>query len=201
MPGGTVSDVIDDDARADDPARMIEPEVAECPPTRRTGRTWLRRVAVGIVVVLAAVALGFQVQVAKVQEQIDLAETDQRLAEIDEETAGYRLASVDARVRTAQQAEDEAQGTLDRSRAGMEAQGLQEASLGDVRVQMAQDVKDLRSAVERVGAQIAEQGRLQPAAGACLFDLLRALGRVDDAHDSGARSEACTTVAATPGPA
>ncbi len=201
MPGGTVSTAIEDDARAGDPTRAdgIEGDDAD-PSSDRGGRTWLRRLGLAVVLVLAAVAIGFQVQVARVQGQINEAETDQRRAERDELTAGFRLDSVDARARTAQQAEDEAQSTLDRSRADMEAKGLQEEKLGHVQAQTAQEVKDQRARVKNVRAQIAEQGRLQPAASACLFDLLRALGRVGSAHNSGPRSEACTTVAATPGP-
>lgn len=180
MPGGKVTNAIEDDARAE--------------------RTWLRRLGVASVLVLAAVAIGFGVHVTQVQDQVSQAETTQRLAELDAQRAGIRLDSVDARVRTARRIEDEAQAALDRSRAQMEAQGLQEELLGDAQAKTAKAVKDQRARVKTVKAQIAEQGRLQPAASACLFDLLRALGRIGDAHNSGSRSEACTTVAATPGP-
>jgi hypothetical protein len=189
------------DAPTTDPARpdATAGDAGAALPSRRSGRRWLRRMGLGLVLVLAAVALGFQLQVAEVRDQVDHAEAVQRRAERDERAAASRLTSVGARLSRAAEDEAAAQATLDRSRAGVQAAGLEEERLGEVRVETARRVKELRSAVRSVQAQIEEQGRLQPAAAACLFDLLRALGQVDDAN-TGPRSEACSSVTSSRGP-
>ena len=190
---------MDDDARAADPVRTTE-DGADTRPTgadpapARTGRRWPRRLAIGLALVLAAVAIGFQVQVAEVQDQVDRAETAQLQAELDQETARLRLESVGDRVEVAQTEETDAQGVLARSRDAMAAQGLQEELLGDVQVQTAHDVRVVRSQNRAVEKEIAAQQRLQPVAGACLFDLLRGLSRTGSSPDSGTRSDACTSV-------
>lgn len=190
---------MDDVASTDEPSRPTMPPASATTEPARPRRAG-RRIAIAVVLLLATVAVGFQVQVARVDEQADLAETDQRLAELDALVAGYRLDSVDARLRTAEAAEAKARRTLERSRQDLADRGLQEGLLDDVRLQTAGQVKELRRGVRSVERQIEEQGRLQPAAGACLFDLLRALGQVGGANHSGPRSQACATVAGTRGP-
>ncbi len=164
-------------------------------PAATTGWRWLRRLGVAAVVVLAVVAIGFQVQVSKVRDQVERAETARAQAESDEESAQIRLASVDARMELAEIGEAGAQGVLDQSRTDMAAQGIEEAALGDVQRQTARNVKDLRRQNATVAAAIAEQSRVQPAAGACVFDLLRSLGRVRGGNSGAAQSEPCKTVA------
>jgi type II secretory pathway component PulK len=203
MAGGTVSEAMDEGAPVPGSARVGSPSDGDDPtPTSaspRRGRRWLRRLGLLLVLVLVAAAIASQVQVAEVRNQVHRSEDAQRTAEGAEQRARSRLASVDARLRTASEGEAEAQRTLDRSRAEVQAQGLEEARLGGVQVETARRVKELRAAVRSVQGQIEEQGRVRPAAAACLFDLLRALGQVDDAH-TGPRSEACTAVAGSPGP-
>lgn len=168
-------------------------------PSRR--RFWLRRVGVALVVLLLLGLGGLQVQVARVRAQTEQAEGRQRNAELDEESARIRLESVGDRVRLARSQEDDAQEELDRARTDMTAKGFEEATLADVQATTAEKVIGLRAGVKKVGRDIAEQDRLQPAASACLFDMLRALGRVDTGARGGQASEACKTVAASPGPA
>lgn len=167
-----------------------EPDPA---PARRP-RRWLRRLGIGFVVVVALVPVGLQVQAARVRDQVNRAETTQRIAELDEESAQIRLDSVDARVRVAEDDEAEAQARLDGSRKAMTDKGFEESALPSIQVEKATEVKDLRAQVKAVAAAIAEQNRLQPAAAACVFDRLRDLA----APHSGATA-ACKTVARRPG--
>lgn len=164
-------------------------------------RVWLRRAGWTLLAVLLLVLSGLQIQAAKVRAQVDEAETAQRSAELDEQSARNRLASVGDRVRLAEADEAAAQAELDRARADMTAKGFEEPALPGIQVAKAKEVKDLRAGKKKVAADIAEQNRLQPAAAACLFDMLRALSRVDAGSTGGRASEACRTVAASPGPA
>ena len=214
MPGGPVSGAMDGVVPVDEAVPVDEVEAAdgpEIPPERsggdrsapaptRGGHRILRRIGIGLVALLAVVAIGFRVQVRHVDEQAADAEARQRSAQLDATRARERLDSVDARVRTAEAAELRARGTLARARTAVADQGLEEGALDDVRVETAGRVKELRRAVRSVQRQIEEQARLQPAAGACLFDLLRALGQVGGGNHGGPRSEACSTVAGTRGP-
>lgn len=202
MPGGPVSGAMDGVVHVDEPGTPPAPAADDGvgPPPTRGGHRVLRRVGIALVALLALVAIGFQVQVRQVDEQAADAEARQRSAQLDATRARERLDSVDARVRTAEAAELRARGTLARARADLTDQGLEEGALDDVRVETAGRVKELRRAVRSVQRQIEEQARLQPAAGACLFDLLRALGQVGGGNHGGPRSEACSTVAGTRGP-
>ena len=208
MPGGPVSGAMDGVVPVDEVVTTDVPGVPPEPsgddgsraaPTRG-GHRVLRRIGIALVALLAVVAIGFRVQVRHVDEQAADAEARQRSAQADATRARERLDSVDARVRTAEAAELRARDTLAQARSAVAAQGLAEGALDDVRVETAGRVKELRRAVRSVQRQIEEQARLQPAAGACLFDLLRALGQVGASDHSGQRSEACSTVAGTRGP-
>ncbi|MCU1369293.1 MAG: hypothetical protein JWO77_487 [Ilumatobacteraceae bacterium] len=179
-------------------AQPIEPGGAEVGPVTpvapRRERAWVRRIGVALVVLIAGAATALQVQAARVREEVAAAETTQRIAELDEETARIRLASVGDRVDLAERNQADAEGVLDGSREAMTAQGLEEATLHDAQVAKAGQVKDLRSQVKAVAAAIATQKRLQPAADACLFDLLRGLG-----SSSARDTEECRTVASLAG--
>jgi len=176
------------------------PDVGASPLPERK-RRWVRRVGVALLVLLLAGLSGLQIQAARVRAQAEEAETRRQTAEQDEETARIKLESVGDRVRLARSQEDAAQQELDRARTDMTAKGFEEASLASVQKATAEKVTGLRAGVKKVARDIAEQDRLQPAAGACLFDMLRALDRVDTGARSGRSSEACKTVAASPGPA
>lgn len=156
----------------------------------RRPRRWLRRLGVALVVIVALVAVGFQVQAARVRNQAADAETTQRIAELDQETAQIRLDSVGARRDLAERDEAAAQQVLDDSRAAMTEQGLEEPTLHDAQVAKAKEVKDLRAQGKAVRAAIAAQKRLQPAAGSCVFDLLRGLASSDAKN-----TDACRTAA------
>ncbi|MGN6694662.1 MAG: hypothetical protein ACTHN0_10845 [Aquihabitans sp.] len=208
-PGAPV-DLLDDapeDPVADEPAALLgdgDDAVATEPgdgPSPKRPRFWLRRLGVVALVLLLVALSGLQVQAARVQDQTEAAETRRRIAELDEEAARIRLESVGDRVRLARSREDAAQQELDRARTDMAAKGFDEASLARVQKATAEKVIGLRAGVKKVGRDIAEQDRLQPAAAACLFDMLRALDRVDTGARGGQSSEACKTVAASPGPA
>ena len=168
-------------------------------PSRR--RIWLRRVGTLLIATLLVGLSGLQIQVSRVRTQTERAETAQQIAESDEQTARIRLESVGDRVRIARASEDDAQAQLDASRAAMTAQGFDEGGLHALQVSTAQQVKDLRAGVKKVTKDIAAQDRLRPAAAACLFDMLRALSRVDAGATGGRASEACRTTASSPGPA
>ena len=164
-------------------------------------RRWLRRTGIAALVLLLLSLGGLQFQVAQVQDQTEQAERAQRQAELDEDAARARLASVGDRVRIAEADQEAATAELARARADMTAQGFEESALSQVQAATADKVTDLRAGVKKVGKDIAEQNRLRPAAAACLFDMLRALGRVDNGARGGQASEACKTVAAASGPA
>lgn len=197
-PGTDAPVAVPTGAFADSPTGLIDaidgPGAAAAPPVRR-GRRWLGRLGLLLVVLIAAVAVGFQVQTAHVREEVRQAETDQRLAELEEDTARVRLESVGDRVIVAQDNKADAQAVLDGSRQAMAAQGLEEATLHDAQVKKAGEVKDLRTQGKTVRAAIADQKRLQPAAGDCVFDLLRGLS-----DRSAKNTPACATVASLAGP-
>lgn len=197
----------DDPVAVDDAPGIYAPEDAPAAPaapgparvSRR--RIWLRRVGVVALALLLVGLSGLQIQVSRVRAQVDRSEIAQQNAEGDEDTARIRLESVGDRVRLARAHEDEAQDRLDASRAAMTAQGFEEDALHSLQVKTAEQVKDLRAGVKKVAKDIAAQNRLQPAAAACLFDMLRALGRVDAGATGGRASEACKTTMSSPGPA
>jgi hypothetical protein len=164
-----------------------DPDVVPPKPRFR----WLRRIGVGLVLLLVTGLIGLQVQAARVTDQTERSEAAQRVAELDQESAQIRLDSVDARVRVAEEDEAAAAAVLARSRADMTRKGFEEPALAGIQVEKAGQVKDLRSQVKAVAADIAEQNRLAPAADACVFDRLRALN--DLGHNN--LSEACKTVA------
>jgi hypothetical protein len=201
---------MDDDPRvvdAPDPGAPVDhredalgsPTVGELPPQRP--RSWPRRLGVVLLVLLLAGLSGLQVQATRVRDQTEAAEARRQIAELDEEAARIRQESVGDRVRLARSRGDDAQAELDRARADMEAKGFEEDVLASVQQATAEKVTRLRTGVKKVGRDIAEQDRLQPAAAACLFDMLRSLDRADAGARSGQPSEACQTVAASPGPA
>lgn len=178
----------------DDDPRVVDDAPGSGAPgggPAKTGHPWLRRLGVALAVLLAAVPVGLQVQAARVRDQVDRAEAAQRIAELDEESAQIRLDSVGDRVLIARGDEDAAAARLAQARADMTAKGFEEPALHDIQVKKAGQVKELRAQVKKVAADIAEQNRLRPAADACLFDMLRALGD----HSQGGASEACKTVA------
>jgi hypothetical protein len=193
-----MDDVVRVDEREVAPGRPADGDPRPAPD--RGGHRALRRVGLALVAALVLGAIGLQVQVHRVDQQAADAEARRRSAQLDATQARERLDSVDARVRSAEAAELRARGTLARSRTAVADQGLEEGALDDVRVATAGKVKELRRGVRSVQRQIEELARLQPAGGACLFDLLRALGQVGGGNRSGPRSEACSTVAATRGP-
>lgn len=191
-------------AITDDDARAIEPDApaatpddpAPAPAAAPAGRAWLRRLGVGLVIVVAAIPVGLQFQVSSERAIATRSEEVQRKAERDERQAQNRLSTVNTRMVVARTQEADAQGVLDRARADMTAQGLEEASLDAVHDQIESHVKDLRSQSSTVAATVAEQKRLQPAAENCLFDLLRTLGRGRSGHHEAPPSDACAVVAA-----
>ena len=196
---------MDDDLRVVD-APMAE-AVVDAPadpfvdgPGAHGRRRWPRRVGVAILALLLLGLSGLQIQAARVQAQTEEAEVLQRAAELDEDAARIRLESVGDRVRDARAQEGAAQAELGRARTDMAAEGLEESALSSVQASTADEVRGLRAGVKKVANDIAEQNRLQPAAAACLFDMLRALGRVDTGARGGQASEACKTVASSPGP-
>lgn len=189
-------EVIDDEPIDDEPTDPGAEEPA-VPPRRR----WLRRVGFAAVVLLVLALAGLQVQAARMRTQVDAAEAAQRGANLEAYAARIRLETVGDRVVVAQDEEAQAQAELDRARTDMEAQGLEESALSSVQASTAKEVTSLRAGVKKVGRDIAEQARIQPAASACLFDMLRALGRVDTGARSGQSSEACRSVASAQGPA
>lgn len=187
----------------DPPLELVDDDapVAAHPPAPKRTRVWVRRTGVALLALLLIALSGLQIQAARVRTQVEDAEARRQTAELDEETARIKLESVGDRVRTARSQEDAARQELARARSDMTARGFEEASLASVQKTTAEQVTGLRAGVKKVGRDIAEQDRLQPAAAACLFDMLRALSRVDAGVRSGASSEACKTVAASPGPA
>ena len=191
---------MDDDPVAVDDAPGLDAPAA-VPGRVSRKRIWLRRLGVlGIAVLLIGLS-GLQIQVSRVRAQTEQAETDRTIAELQEDEARIRLESVGDRVRVARSNEDDAQAQLDASRAAMTAQGFEEDALHSLQVSTAKQVKDLRAGVKKVARDIAAQDRLRPAASACLFDMLRALGRVDAGATGGRASEACKTTMSSPGPA
>jgi mannitol-specific phosphotransferase system IIBC component len=177
--GATATGALDD----------ADTDPAAIPPKPRL--VWLRRIGVAMVVLLVAGLIALQVQASRVTDQTEQAEAAQRNAELDQEAAQIRLDSVDARVRVAEEDEAAAAAELEHSRADMTRKGFEEEALAGIQVEKAAQVKDLRSQVKAVAADIAEQNRLAPAADACVFDRLRALN--DLGHNT--LSEACKTVA------
>lgn len=177
------------------------PDAGDATVGPKRPRFWLRRLGVVLLIVLLVGLSGLQVQASRVQGQTEAAETRRQVAELDEEAARIRQESVGDRVRLARSRGDAAQQELDRARADMEAKGFEEDALASVQKATAEKVTGLRAGVKKVGRDIAEQDRLQPAAAACLFDMLRSLDRAEAGNRSGQPSEACQTAAASPGPA
>lgn len=148
-----------------------------------------------LLVILAAVPVGLQVHVASEREETARREEAQLRAEDQARAASDRLASVNERLLAARAKEATARQELRRAQQDMAAKGLAEGSLDEAQGSERARVEGIRDQADAVAAAIAVQEQLQPAAVACLFDLLRALDRVGLGDDAGAPSKACTTAA------